>query len=93
MSRSLTSVTTEVARYKLDLVDVQEVKWDKGITVSAGDYIFSEKKKTKIINWVVSLYTIACFSLFIICFSLLFSNYSTYVFNIFYVYFSILFFI
>ena len=30
----------------------------------------------------VFLYTITCFSLLIICFSLLFSNYSTYVFSI-----------
>ena len=30
----------ELARYKLDLVGVQEVRWDKGGTVRAGDYIF-----------------------------------------------------
>ena len=28
------------ARYKLDLVGVQEVRWDKGGTVQAGDYNF-----------------------------------------------------
>jgi hypothetical protein len=27
-------------RYRLDLVGVQEVSWDKGISVRAGDYIF-----------------------------------------------------
>ena len=27
---SLTAVTRELARYKLDLVGVQEVRWDKG---------------------------------------------------------------
>jgi len=30
----------ELARYKLDLVGVQEVIWDKGGTVIAGDYNF-----------------------------------------------------
>jgi hypothetical protein len=38
------------ARYKLDLVDVREFRWDKGGTVSVGDYIFSKVKK-KIINY------------------------------------------
>ena len=33
---SLTAVTRELARYKLDLVGVQEVRWDKGGTVRAG---------------------------------------------------------
>jgi hypothetical protein len=31
-------VTRELARYRLDLVGVQEVRWDKGGTVGAGDY-------------------------------------------------------
>ena len=30
----------ELVRYKLDLVGVQEVRWDKGGTVRAGDYNF-----------------------------------------------------
>jgi len=30
----------ELAKYKLDLVGVQEVRWDKGGTVRAGDYNF-----------------------------------------------------
>ena len=30
----------ELARYKLDLVGVQEVRWDKGGTVRAGNYNF-----------------------------------------------------
>jgi exonuclease III len=47
-SRSLMTVARELARYKLDLVGVQEVRWDKGGTVRAGDYIFSmEKEKTQ----------------------------------------------
>ena len=30
----------ELARYKLDVVGVQEVRWEKGRTVRAGDYDF-----------------------------------------------------
>jgi hypothetical protein len=37
---SLMTVAREIARCKLDLVGVQEVRWDKGGTVSAGDYTF-----------------------------------------------------
>ena len=39
-SGSLMTVARELARYKLDLVGVQEVRWDKGGTVRAGDYTF-----------------------------------------------------
>jgi len=35
-----TAVARELARYKLDLVGVQEVRRDKGGTVGAGDYNF-----------------------------------------------------
>jgi hypothetical protein len=34
---SLTAASRELARYKLDLVGVQELKWDKEGTVRAGD--------------------------------------------------------
>ena len=37
---SLTAAARELARYKFDLVGVQEVKWDNGGTVRAGDYNF-----------------------------------------------------
>jgi exonuclease III len=37
---SLTAAARELARYKLGLVCVQEVRWDKGGTVRAGDYNF-----------------------------------------------------
>jgi len=51
-SGSLTTVNRELARYKLDLVGVQEVRWDKEGEVRAGGlYSFSMEKKTKIINW------------------------------------------
>ena len=37
---SFTAVARELVRYKLDLVGVQDVRWDKGDTVRAGDYNF-----------------------------------------------------
>jgi len=41
----------ELARYELDLVSLQEGRWDKGGTVRAKECIFSMEKETKIINW------------------------------------------
>jgi len=37
---ALTTAARELARYKLDLVGVQEVRWDKEGMVRAGDYNF-----------------------------------------------------
>ena len=37
---SLKATSRELARYKLDVVGVQEVRWDKVGTVRAGDYNF-----------------------------------------------------
>jgi hypothetical protein len=52
------TVVRGLARYKLDLVGVQEVRWDEGGTARAGDYTFSMEKGMKIINWGQSfLYT------------------------------------
>jgi hypothetical protein len=34
------TVARELAWYKLDLVGVHEVRWDKGGTVRAGEYTF-----------------------------------------------------
>jgi exonuclease III len=39
-SGSLMTVARELAEYKLDLVGVQEVRWDKEGTVRAGEYSF-----------------------------------------------------
>jgi len=39
-SGSLATVARELEMYKLDLVGVQEVRWDKGGTVRAEDGIF-----------------------------------------------------
>ena len=36
----LGALARELARYKLDLVGVQDVRWDKGGTVRAVDYNF-----------------------------------------------------
>ena len=44
---SLTVAARELARYILDLVDVQEVRWDKGGTVRAGDYNFFYGKRNE----------------------------------------------
>jgi hypothetical protein len=39
------AVARELARYKLDLVGLQEVRWDKEGTVKVGDYSFLWKRK------------------------------------------------
>jgi hypothetical protein len=41
---SLTVAARELVRYKLDLVGVQEIGWDKEGTVRTGDYYFSMGK-------------------------------------------------
>jgi exonuclease III len=43
----LTAAARELARYKLDLVGVQEVRWDKGATVRAGDCNFFYGKRNE----------------------------------------------
>ena len=57
---SFKAAARELVRYKLDVVGVQEVRWDKGGTVRAGDYdVFLTGKEIKIINWErVFLYTL-----------------------------------
>ena len=47
----LTTASRELAKYKLNIVDVQEVRWDKGGTVRAKIIFFYMEKTTKIINW------------------------------------------
>jgi hypothetical protein len=48
---SVMAAARELAGYKLDLVGLQEVRWDKEGTVKTGDYIFSMGKEMKIISW------------------------------------------
>jgi hypothetical protein len=49
-SGSVTTLARELARYKLDLVGVQGVRWNERGTVRAGDYFSSIDEETKIIN-------------------------------------------
>jgi len=49
-SGSLTTVHRELARYKLDLVCIQEDRWDKGGTVEQGIVFLYMEKEMKI-NW------------------------------------------
>ena len=44
---SLTAAARELARYKLDLVDVHKVRWDNGGMVRLGDYNFFYGKGNK----------------------------------------------
>jgi hypothetical protein len=37
---SLVTVSKELSKYKLDLVGVQEVRWEGGCTEPAGEYSF-----------------------------------------------------
>jgi hypothetical protein len=44
------TVSRELARYKLDLVGVQEVRWEGGGTEPAGEYTFSMESEMRIMN-------------------------------------------
>ena len=50
-SVTLTAAARELARYKLDLVGVQEVRWDKRGHCKSRDYNFFYGRGKKIINW------------------------------------------
>jgi hypothetical protein len=47
---SLLTVATEIAQYKLDLVGVQEVRWDRGGTEPAGEYTFLIERGMRTMN-------------------------------------------
>jgi hypothetical protein len=51
VSGSITTIARELARYKLDLMGVQEVRRDKRGTVKAGSFVFFYGNETKIINY------------------------------------------
>ena len=58
-SGSLKATARELARYKLDVVGVQEVRWDKGGTEREGDYDFFYGKGNDNHQWEqVFLYTV-----------------------------------
>jgi len=46
-SGSFTAAARKLEIYKLDLVGVQEVRWDKGDTVRAGDFNFFYGKRNE----------------------------------------------
>ena len=50
-SGSITTAARELARYKLDLVGIQEVRFEKGGTVRQRITFFSMEKEMKISNW------------------------------------------
>jgi hypothetical protein len=50
-SGSFITAARELARYILDLVGAQEVRWGNGGKKRAGDYISFINKEMKIINW------------------------------------------
>jgi exonuclease III len=47
---SLMTVARELARYNLDLVGVQEVRWEGGGTEPAREYTFSMEREMRIMN-------------------------------------------
>jgi hypothetical protein len=47
-SGSLSTATREFTRYKLNLVVIQVVRWDKGGVVRVGDYVFYSGKGNEI---------------------------------------------
>jgi exonuclease III len=47
---SLRAVVEQISKYKLDLVGVQEVRWDRGGTEPAGEYTFFYGKGMRILN-------------------------------------------
>jgi hypothetical protein len=44
------TVSRELARYKLDLVGVQEVRWEGDGTEPAGEYTFSTERGMRIMS-------------------------------------------
>jgi hypothetical protein len=62
MAGSFIAANRELARHKLDLVGVQEVRWSRGGIVRGGDYSFSTEKEMRIINCEQdSLYITECY--------------------------------
>jgi hypothetical protein len=47
MAGSLMTVSSELSKYKLHLVGVQEVKWEGGGTIPAGEFSFFYEKENE----------------------------------------------
>jgi hypothetical protein len=47
---SIMTIAKSISKYKLDLVGVQEVRWDKGGTGPAGEHTFSMEREMRIMN-------------------------------------------
>jgi hypothetical protein len=45
--KKFVTVAKEITKYKLDLVGVQEIRWDRGGTEPAGEYMFFNGKGNK----------------------------------------------
>ena len=61
-SGSLTATTTELARYKLNFVGIQEVTWDKGHSETRGLYFFLHNTlKILLQNTKIDAMNIECF--------------------------------
>jgi hypothetical protein len=48
----LRTVSRELPKYKLDLVGVQEVRWEGGGTEPVGEYTYFYRKGMRIMNYV-----------------------------------------
>jgi hypothetical protein len=46
----LMTLAKGLSKYKVDLVGVEEVKWDRGGTEPAGEYTFRMERGTRIMN-------------------------------------------
>jgi hypothetical protein len=46
----LRAVTEEISKYKIDLVAVEEFRWDRGGTEPAGEYTFLYEGGMRIVN-------------------------------------------
>jgi hypothetical protein len=57
---SLRAVAEEISKYRLDLVGVQEVRWDGGCTEPAGEYAFFYRKGNE--NHELYIYTALTFT-------------------------------
>ena len=57
MSGSITAVSRELARYKLDLVRVDVVRWNDRATVRAGGYFLLKRKRKSSAGKRIVLYT------------------------------------